>query len=275
LCDSPSRNQETFVLLIYRPLIAAALVLAPLAVAAQPATAPSATSSPAAPQSAVSLVDPAAVQALKAMGTHLQTLKRFQVSTQVTGERVLADGQKLQHTARAVLDVARPSKLHARMETARAQRDLFYDGKTATLYTPEKRYYSSVEFAGTLGGLMVALRDRYGFHAPLADLFEFGTPDAPLEGIESAMNAGQELVGNDLCDHYAFRQGKLDWQIWIRAKGDPLPRKIVITSRTDESRPQSVSVIDWNLKPRFSDAVFKFTPPRGSTQVEFVPLKTR
>ena len=63
------------------------------------------------------------------------------------------------------------------------------------------------------------------------------------------MNAGQDFVGDDLCDHYAFRQGKIDWQIWITAGGKPLPRKIVITNRADEARPQSVSLIDWNLKP--------------------------
>ncbi len=43
------------------------------------------------------------------MGAHLQTLKRFQVSTEMTGERVLADGQKLQHEATADLDVDRPN----------------------------------------------------------------------------------------------------------------------------------------------------------------------
>ena len=49
-----------------------------------------------------SAVDLASIQALKDMGAFLQTLKRFRVSTELTGERVLADGQKLQHTATAI-----------------------------------------------------------------------------------------------------------------------------------------------------------------------------
>ena len=65
-------------------------------------------------QSTANAVDPASIQALKDMGAHLLTLARFQVSTGLTGERVLADGQKLQHTARAELDVARPNRLRAR-----------------------------------------------------------------------------------------------------------------------------------------------------------------
>src|SRR5262245_42250400 len=92
---------------------------------------------PAAPaKPAANAVDPASIQALKDMGAHLQTLKRFRVSTELTGEIVLQDGQKLQHTAKADMDVARPQKLRVVMSSARSKRELIYDGKTVTLYTP-------------------------------------------------------------------------------------------------------------------------------------------
>ena len=220
-------------------------------------------------------VDPASIQALKDMGAFLQTLKRFRVSTELTGERVLADGQKLQHTATADMDVERPNKIRALMHSARSDRELVYDGKTVTLYTPAQKYYSTVEFTDPIGKLIERLEERYGVELPLADLFLWGTPAASVDKIESAMNAGQDFVGDDLCNHYAFRQAKADWQIWITTGSRPLPRKVVITSRTDEARPQSVSLIDWNLKPTFKDTVFKFTPPKGASRIEIVPVKTK
>ncbi len=220
-----------------------------------------------------SAVDPGSIEALKAMGFHLQGLKRFRVVTDLTGERVLADGQKLQHTSTAVLDVTRPNKLRAVTRSAGSERELFYDGKTVVLHTPAQKYYSTVEFAGTLGELIGRMRERFGVEVPLSDLFLWGTPAAPVDKIESAMNAGQEFIDDDLCDHYAFRQGSIDWQIWITAGDKPLPRKIVITNRADEARPQSVSLIDWNLKPAFKDAIFSFAPPKGARKIEIVPLK--
>jgi hypothetical protein len=225
-------------------------------------------------QPTTNAVDAAAVQALKDMGAYLQSLKRFQVSTELTAERVLADGQKLQHTATADMDVERPNKLRADMMSARSKRELIYDGKTVTLYTPAQKYYSFVAFADPLGVLVERLQERYAVEVPLSDLFVWGTPEAPLDKIESAMNAGQDFIDNDLCDHYAFRQGKIDWQIWIKAGSKPLPRKIVITNRADDERPQSISILDWNLKPSFTDAVFKFVPPKGATKVEIVPRKS-
>lgn len=224
---------------------------------------------------AASAVDPGAIQALKDMGAHLQTLDRFQVTTTLTGERVLADGQKLQHSATAEMDVDRPNRLRARMSSARSERELIFDGKVLSLYTPALKYYSRVEFSDTLAGLVKRLQERFGVELPLSDLFVWGTPAAPIEQIESAMNAGQDFVDDDLCDHYAFRQGALDWQVWITAGAKPLPRKIVITNRADEARPQSVSLIAWNLKPAFKDTVFSFNPPKGATAVDLVPLKTK
>jgi len=251
------------------------LALSLLAMLLAAPNAPAQTPPAGAPQAATSAVDPASLQALKDMGAFLQTLKRFRVSTELTGERVLADGQKLQHTATADMDVERPNKLRALMHSARSERELVYDGKTVTLYTPAQKYYSTVEFTDTIGKLIERLEERYGVELPLADLFLWGTPAASVDKIESGMNAGQDFVGDDLCDHYAFRQAKADWQIWITTGSRPRPRKVVITSRTDEARPQSISLIEWNLKPSFKDTVFKFTPPKGASRIEIVPVKTK
>jgi len=232
-------------------------------------SAPASTSVPAA-----NAIDAASIQALKDMGAFLQTLKRFHVSTEATGERVLADGQKLQHLATAGLDVDRPNKLRAVIRNASSQREIIYDGKTVAFYTPAQKYYSTFEFSEPIGALIDKLEQRYGVQLPLQDLFLFGTPMAQLDKIESAMNAGQDFIDDDLCDHYAFRQGTIDWQIWISAGGKPLPRKIVITNRADEARPQMVSLIEWNLKPTFNDSVFKFKAPKGATKIDVVPRKS-
>jgi len=229
----------------------------------------------AAPPPAPNPVDAGAIQALKDMGAHLQTLKRFQVSTALTGERVLADGQKLQHSATADLDVERPNRLRAVMVSARSERRVIFNGKTVTLYTPAQKFYSTVPFTGTIGELVEQLENRYAVELPLSDLFLWGTAAAPLDKIDSAMNAGQDFIGKDLCDHYAFRQGQIDWQIWITTGAKPLPRKIVITNRADEARPQSVSLLEWNLKPTFTNASFSFTPPKGATAIEILPRKTK
>jgi hypothetical protein len=90
----------------FKTLTPGLLVLA-LALAAPGA--PAQTTAPAA-----AAVDPATIQALKNMGAYLQSLQRFHVTNELTGERVLTDGQKLQHMASAAVDVQRPNRLRAK-----------------------------------------------------------------------------------------------------------------------------------------------------------------
>ncbi|EKZ99656.1 DUF2092 domain-containing protein [Cupriavidus metallidurans] len=266
-----------------------ALCIAALAISlgACSSPAPQATSSPAPdtqtaatappPESKpdANAVNPDAIQALKDMGGYLQTLKQFSVKIDLDGERVLEDGQKLQHSASARVDADRPDKMRVQMRSARAQRDLYYDGHKVALYYPESNYYSTVDSSDNLSNLVVKLRERFGIEVPVDDLFLWGTPNAPTNGITSAMVAGQDLIDGQLCDQYAFRQGMIDWQIWIASGNQPLPRKIVVTNRSDEARPQSVTWLTWNLKPKFTASTFHFTPPKGAKVAEFVPLKNQ
>ncbi|MBS0343668.1 MAG: DUF2092 domain-containing protein [Proteobacteria bacterium] len=233
-------------------------------------------SSAAAPASAApsqNLVDPSAVQALKNMGTYLRTLQRYQVTLDLTGERVLQDGQKLMHSASADIDVAQPNRIKAATTTATSRRVLNFDGKKVSLLFPDSNYYSSVDYAGTVGDLVQKLRTDFGVELPAADLFVWGTPAAPYDNIQSAMNAGQAIVGGTLCDQYAFRQAGIDWQIWLTAGANPLPMKLVVTSLQDDARPQSVTEFRWNLKPTFKDSAFTFVPPAGAKAINMVPVK--
>ncbi|MFZ4285120.1 DUF2092 domain-containing protein [Variovorax sp. HJSM1_2] len=225
--------------------------------------------------SPVQAVDPAAIQALKDMGAHLQSLKRFGVEVDMTGERVLSDGQKLQHSASADLQIDRPNKFRAAMHSARSERELIFDGKKVTLYTPGLKSYSTVEYSGTIAELIDRLETQYGVELPASDLFVWGTPQAPLDGIESAMIAGQDIIDGTLCDHYAFRQGSIDWELWLTTGEKPLPRKLVITNRSDDARPQSVTLFGWDLRPKTKSSTFSFAPPKDAKLAEIVPLKKK
>jgi hypothetical protein len=258
--------------------LAACSSLAPTATSSSSAPQTQATAPAAAPADSKpdpNAVSPDAIQALKDMGTYMQTLKQFAVNIDLDGERVLSDGQKLQHSANAKVDVDRPSKMRVQMRSARAQRDLYYDGQKVALYYPKENFYSTTDSTGNLSDLVVKLRQRFGVEVPISDLFLWGTPNAPTDGITSAMRAGQDVIDGQLCDQYAFRQGTVDWQIWIASGSQPLPRKIVVTNRDDEARPQSVTWLTWNLKPKFSASTFHFTPPKGAKLAEFVPLKNQ
>jgi hypothetical protein len=93
---------------------------------------------------------------------------------------------------------------------------------------------------------------EYGIEVPLVDLFKWGTDESSIKKITSATDVGPSSVNGITCEHYAFRQEGIDWQIWIQLGDFPLPKKFVIRTLTDDARPQHTSTLTWNLARRIT-----------------------
>jgi hypothetical protein len=212
-------------------------------------------------------VDPGAMSALQAMGTYLRTLKSFQVDVATTDEDVLDDGQKIQYSGTTSILARMPNGLRAEVSNDRHDRTYLYDGKSFTLFAKRLNYYATVPAPPTVGELARTLDEQYDVGVPIVDLFRWGTPSFSTAAVTGAIDVGPSVVDGVTCQQYAFRQDDIDWQIWIQ-KGDyPLPRRLVITTKTDEARPQHTAEYTWNLAPSFNDAAFVFDPPEGAGKV--------
>jgi hypothetical protein len=218
-------------------------------------------------------LDSGAMSALQGMGAYLRTLKTFQVEAATTNEDVLEDGQKTQYDGTVNILATMPGRLRADVSNERNERMYLYDGKSFTLFAKRLNYYATVPAPATIWQLANKLDDDYGIGIPLADLFRWGTPGWSTEHITGATDLGPSAVQGTTCQHYAFRQDEIDWQIWIQKGDNPLPRKLVITTKTDEARPQSTAVYNWNLAPSFNDAAFTFDPPAGAGKVVLAEIK--
>lgn len=213
-------------------------------------------------------IDPAASAALDRMGAYLRTLQAFQVEATSTREEVFGNGLKFQSEWVTNLLARKPDGLFVHTASDLQDRQFFYDGELFTLWAPRTELYATVPAPPTIAELIGALEERFGIEVPLVDLFRWGTAEATTAGITVAMDLGPGTIGGTTCHHYAFRQEGLDWQIWIQEGDYPLPRKLVLTTTTDEARPQFVVSYAWNLAPSFNDAAFTFDPPATAHPIE-------
>jgi hypothetical protein len=218
-------------------------------------------------------IEPAAMEALNRMGAYLRTLKDFQVRAEVTTEDVLSDGEKLQSSHTSNLLAHMPNKLLSETKGDLNDNLLLYDGKLFTLFARRLGYYATVPAPSTIAELIDEVRDKYDLDVPLVDLFLWGGPSATTNEITSAADFGPAEVSGVTCEHYAYRQPGLDWQVWIQLGDHPLPRKLVLTTLTDDARPQHTSVFEWNLAPSYNDASFNFEPPPDAHRIVFAPKK--
>jgi len=239
---------------LFGPALLAALAAVPALAHAQ-ATAPD--------------VEPEAVAALEKMGAYLRTLDAFQVRAATTREDVLDDGEKVAYSSVTDVLAQRPNRFRAEVDGDRQTRLYLYDGKAFTLFARRVGYYATVPAPATIAELADRLGDKYGIEVPLSDLFRWGGPNASTKEITAASDIGPSVVEGTTCEHYVFRQTGADWQVWIQNGSFPLPRKLVITTTTDEARPQFSAVYTWNLAPSFNDAAFIFDPPADAQRIVF------
>jgi hypothetical protein len=218
-------------------------------------------------QQSSAAVNPAAIKALNDMASYLRNLKAFQVESATTTDEVQDNGQLIQYTAKINFVVQMPNKLLATASSDRNERTFIYDGKTFTMFAQRAGYYATVPAPPTLRELDDALSEKYDIELPLADLFRFGSPDWKGADIKEATDIGPSEVSGITCEHYAFRQDDVDWQVWIQKGEYPLPRKLVITTTTEAARPQHTATYTWNLAPSYNEASFTFVPPAGARKI--------
>ncbi len=220
-----------------------------------------------APAAAKSAIDPKAMAALDRMGAYLRTLKAFEVRAVTSTEEVLDDGQKDETGGVTQLVAQMPDRLRISVTSDRQDRLYLYNGKEFTLYARRLGYYATVPAPPTIRQLADQLDDKYGISVPLEDLFLWGATGSSPPAITAGTDLGPGQIDGTTCEHFAYRQDGLDWQIWIQ-KGDfPLPRKLVLTTTTDEARPQYAAVYAWNLAPSFNDGAFTFDPPSDAHKI--------
>jgi hypothetical protein len=215
-------------------------------------------------------------QYLKAMSGYLAGLKTYTFQVEEFFDEVQDDGQKIQLGNQRHMSVSRPDKVFGVDKGDTADSFFYYDGKTVTVYDRGQKTYATEKVPGTIDAMLDDLHDRFDTHQTLADFLFTDPYKVFTEHVQSGTYVGLHRVGKLKCHHLAFRQKILDWQIWIDASDQPLPRKLVITFKREADQPQYTALIHcWDVDPKLSDDLFEFKAPKGVRKVDFLDRHAR
>lgn len=225
------------------------------------------------PAAGAGSVDPDADKILRAMSSYLGGTTAFSVNADIGNEIITQEGQKLQLCSYATIVMKRPDSFHVQRKGMFADVAFIFDGKTVTLFGKNHNVYAQVEAPGTVDEAIRTVEMETGLDAPGADLL-FSDPYAVLSsGVESSAYLGVDYLGGVACHHLAFREAKVDWQLWVQTGDEPLPMKYVITSKWQTAAPQyEIRLRDWNTKPLIEAGQFTFSAPEGARRLETIPV---
>jgi hypothetical protein len=212
--------------------------------------------------------------ALARMG---KTLSAEQFSFQAQTIRVYAtpDGEPLHifHTLRVT--VHRPNRLMAEVSGDDGSSKLFFDGKTATIYSAAQNKYASIAVPeGTIEGMLKEAVGRLGVDFPLADFLGEAPNKAFLTGVTGGRVVNTVTIDGAPYDHlFFFQPPGIELELWLSKNEQSLPRRLIVTYRSLPGQPNFIAQFsDWNFNIHPADADFAFQPPAGATQVELKPV---
>ena len=246
-------------------VLSAVLLLAAAAAAQEPPPPP--IEPELAPESR--LVDARADELVRQMSDRLARATAFSLEAEEVYDEVPDQSPRQQLTATRRVSVRRPDRLAGDVAGDALNRSFWYDGKTFSALDKEQNVWTSGTVPPTIDEALDWVFDKTGTVVPLADFLYADPYSRLMESVERGVYLGIHEAAGVPCYHLSFEQATIDWQLWIDAGKEPLPRKLVIAYKTEDEVPQyAVTIRKWNFEAKVPDELFRFAPPPGAGRVE-------
>jgi hypothetical protein len=190
------------------------------------------------------------------MSTRLAAATQVSVTTTEVRDIVHASGAKEQVSQTGVYTVRRPDRFYTKMTGGRGL-ETWYNGKTLTIAAHPEKVFAQAPMPETIDRSLDVLAERYDMALPMGDLFYSSAAKALLSDTTTGGYVGRENVGNTPCDHLAFQDTGVDWEVWLPTEGEKLPRRLKVLQKGRTGQPMvDLTFTEWNFAPQITDATF-------------------
>jgi hypothetical protein len=210
---------------------------------------------------------------IERMSARLGGAQAFTVTTVETHGEINSKGELAPVTLTRETTVSRrPDRLYSKVSGDR-HNEVWYDGIGVTFVLHQAKVFGQTHAPETLDKTLDALEERFGIAAPFADYVHSSPAKALIADTTSGGWIGRETLDGAPTDHLAFRDKGVNWEIWIPASGEPLPRK-AIAEFSDNKRLRKLETAfkEWDLAPKVAADRFS---PKVPSDYEGIPMVQR
>jgi hypothetical protein len=210
-------------------------------------------------------------QLLRKMSQTLASAKTFSYHTDERRQRVKSGGAKVEEQFSRDVTIRRPNGVMVVNSGQDRDGGAWYDGKSLTFVSNRHKAWARGPMPPTLDEAMDFMSAEYALPLPTADLLYSSPYDALMTKDTTGGWVGVEKVGGTDCDHLAYKQAVVDWEIWLTKDDRVLPCQFKITYKTQPGQPVAqVAFSKWNPSVQVSDDTFKAKIPEGYERLKIM-----
>jgi hypothetical protein len=219
------------------------------------------------------LVEPRVDELVRQMSERLATLTAFALEAEEVYDEVPEHSPRRQLSNLRHVALRRPNRLVGDVAGDALNRSFWYDGQTFSALDKEQHVWASGAVPPTIDAALDWVFEQTGTVIPLGDFLYADSYPRLMNSVQRGIYLGIHDAAGVPCHHLSFEQATIDWQLWIDAGPEPLPRKLTIAYKTEDEVPQyTVTIRRWNIEAKLPDSLFGFVPPEGATRIEVPAL---
>ena len=203
--------------------------------------------------------------------TFMSTQKSVEIEADVTEEEVYGDAHKLQFGGTLKILIKRPTQLSVTNHSDYKNTRAYLNNGIFTLLDEDVNVYAQAPAPGTFGEALASIYAKTGAVPDGAELFSGRAYELLVGKASKVVYIGKSNVNGNSCHHIAGILPDMDWQLWVRAEGDPVLCKYVVTDRAAPMAPQfTMTFTQWKSNADLSDKQFEFQPPADAEAIEII-----
>jgi len=234
--------------------------------ASKPAAKPSSKTE----QPLFAVLEPKAIDLLKATSSRLAAARAMKFTAVVSYEAPSRYGPALVYTTKSEVTMQRPDKLKIITPGDGPASEFYFDGKVMMAFAPKENLVAVADAPPKIDDML-----QFAFHSaeiyfPYSDLIVTDPYVGLANRMELAFYIGQSsAVGGTTTDMVAFASDDVFVQIWIGAE-DKLPRRMRAVYRKDPLRLRhEMELSNWQLDPTVAQEEFASEKAKGATRIKF------
>ena len=216
------------------------------------------------------VIEPKAIEILKASSDRLAAAKTMAFTAVVSYEASSRYGPPLIYTTKSDVTLSRPDKLRVITFGDGPASELYYNGKTMIAFAPAENLVAVAEAPPTIDAALKFAYQSAAIYYPFTDLIESDPYKGIADGLELAFYIGQsKVVGGTTTDMVAYATGGVFVQAWIGAE-DKLPRMVRAVYRDDPAQLRhQMELSNWQLDGAVPTELFASEKAADATPISF------
>jgi len=216
-------------------------------------------------------VQPEADKILKNVQTFMSTQKSVEIEAAVTEEEVYNNTHKLQFGGTLKILIKRPAQLSVTNHSDYKNTRAYLNNGVFTLLDEDVNVYAQAQAPGTFAEALASIYAKTGTVPGGGELFSGQAYELLVGNASKVVYVGKSNVNGNSCHHIAGILPDMDWQLWVRAEGDPVLCKYIVTDRAAPLAPQfTMTFTQWKSNADLSDKQFEFQPPADAEAIEII-----